>query len=88
MRIDRKTIYNKRMDTKTALNEAIQKAGGISAFAEAVKAPSVNAVKQWRISGIPASYCPTIERITGVKCELLKPDVEWSALRNTQPEAA
>jgi DNA-binding transcriptional regulator YdaS (Cro superfamily) len=77
------------MDTKTALNEAIQKGGGISVFAQAVGAPSINAVKQWRISGVPASYCPTIERLTGVKCELLHPGVEWSALRNTQqPEAA
>ncbi len=76
------------MDTKTALNEAIQKAGGISPFSEAVGAPSVNAVKQWRISGVPTAYCPTIERITGVRCEFLKPDVEWSVLRGTQPEAA
>ena len=76
------------MDIKTALNEAIQKAGGISKFSQAVGAPSVNAVKQWRISGVPAAYCPTIERITGVKCELLNPEVEWSAIRNTQPEAA
>jgi DNA-binding transcriptional regulator YdaS (Cro superfamily) len=88
LRVDRKTIYNPRMDTKTALNEAIQKGGGITAFTQAVGAPSVNAVKQWRISGVPAAYCPTIEEVTGVKCELLRPEVRWSVLRNTQPEAA
>lgn len=88
MQVDRKTIYNMGMDTKTALNEAIAKAGGITAFTFAVGAPSVNAVKQWRISGVPAGYCPTIEEVTGVKCELLRPEVRWSVLRTTQPEAA
>jgi len=32
---------------------------------------------------VPADYCPTIERVTGgaVRCEDLRPDVEWSVLR-------
>lgn len=43
------------------------------------------AVNQW-ISGhrpIPAERCPAIERATNgaVRCEDLRPDVEWSVLR-------
>ncbi len=29
----------------------------------------------------PAEYCPAIEKTTGVKCEELRPDIEWSVLR-------
>lgn len=38
---------------------------------------------------VPAERCPTIERATGglVRCEDLRPDVEWYVLRNT-PELA
>ena len=73
---------------KQALNEAAAKAGGLANLAIEVGAPSYYAAKQWRISGIPAEYCPAIERATGVRCERLCPSVEWSALRNNQPEAA
>ena len=49
-----------------------------------VKPPTVN---QW-ISGerpIPAEQCPAIERATNgqVKCEELRPDVDWAVLRKT-----
>lgn len=44
---------------------------------------------------IPAERCPQIEAATGglVRCEDLRPDVQWSVLRNTpaqshQPQAA
>jgi DNA-binding transcriptional regulator YdaS (Cro superfamily) len=32
---------------------------------------------------VPAEHCPAIERATGgaVRCEDLRPDVEWSVLR-------
>ena len=73
------------MDQKTALNEAIRIAGGISLFTPLVGAPSANAVKAWRISGVPERYCPTIERVTGIRCEMLRPDVEWAVLRLTAP---
>ena len=35
----------------------------------------------------PAEYCPAIERATGgaVRCEYLRPDVEWSVLRQAEP---
>jgi DNA-binding transcriptional regulator YdaS (Cro superfamily) len=39
-------------------------------------------VYQWeRQDRVPAEYCPDIEAITGIACELLRPDVNWSVLR-------
>ena len=72
---------------KQGLNQAIEVAGGISAFTQAINAPSVNAVKAWRLTRIPADYCPVIEKVTGVPCESLRPDVEWSVLRKTKRQA-
>lgn len=44
-------------------------------------------VTQWarKIRSVPAEHCPEIERITNgqVTCEDLRPDVNWSVLRNT-----
>lgn len=61
-------------------------AGGQSSLAKliGVSAPTVN---QW-ISGvrpIPAERCPAIERFTdgAVRCEELRPDVDWTYLRGT-----
>ena len=69
---------------KEALAEAIQKAGGVSSFAQAIHAPSDKAVRAWKhIGSIPADYCPTIERVTGVACERLRPNVDWTYLRST-----
>jgi DNA-binding transcriptional regulator YdaS (Cro superfamily) len=34
---------------------------------------------------VPAEYCPAIERETGVRCELIRPDVPWGVLRGTAP---
>ena len=50
------------------------------------------AVNQW-ISGfrpIPAERCPTIERATKgvIRCEDLRPDVDWAYLRGTKKKAA
>jgi DNA-binding transcriptional regulator YdaS (Cro superfamily) len=42
------------------------------------------AVNQWK-QRVPAEMCPAIERITGVKCEALRPDVEWTVLRGKPP---
>lgn len=44
------------------------------------------AVHQWvrGIRPVPAERCPTIERLTRgvVRCEDLRPDIEWGVLRN------
>ncbi|TCK43452.1 YdaS antitoxin of YdaST toxin-antitoxin system [Paraburkholderia sp. BL8N3] len=45
---------------------------------------SPQAVQQWIDSGrVPAERCPTLERGTRgeIKCEELRPDVEWWVLR-------
>lgn len=70
-----------------ALKEAIRLAGGLASFVSKVKAPSDGAVKAWIRNGVPAGYCPTIERVTGVKCERLNPAVEWTVLRKPLPVA-
>lgn len=42
------------------------------------------AVSKWQKSEVPAERCPEIEKLTNgkVKCEELRPDVNWSVLRN------
>ena len=44
------------------------------------------AVWQWGLPGrrVPAEHCPTIEKATlgMVRCEDLRPDVDWEYLRN------
>lgn len=45
------------------------------------------AVSQWKTGArvVPAERCPAIERATGgaVRCEDLRPDVDWAYLRAT-----
>lgn len=38
-------------------------------------------VYQWTKTRVPSDYCPDIEAITGVRCEELRPDVNWAVLR-------
>ncbi|WP_412179873.1 hypothetical protein [Variovorax paradoxus] len=42
---------------------------------------SHNTISQWQINGTPEKYCPDIEDLTGVRCELLSPKTNWSVLR-------
>ncbi len=46
------------------------------------------AVNQWvnGLNAVAAERCPAIERATGglVRCEDLRPDVQWSVLRGTK----
>lgn len=50
------------------------------------------AVGQWKLEGrkVPAEHCPVIERLTDghVRCEDLRPDIDWAYLRNASPRAA
>lgn len=68
-----------------ALKHAIKVAGSQSALASALNlAPQV--VSNWgRRGNVPADYCPSIERVTNgaVRCEDLRPDVDWAYLRAT-----
>lgn len=50
------------------------------------------AVGQWKLEGrkVPAEHCPVIERLTAgqIRCEDLRPDIDWAYLRNAPPRAA
>lgn len=64
---------------------------GTPAIARLYKpALSPQAVHKWIATRVPADRCPAIERATGgaVRCEDLRPDVDWAYLRGTNKEAA
>lgn len=64
--------------------------GAAARLAKQIGAPTIS-VSQWRTGErqVPAERCPAIERATGgaVRCETLRPDVEWGALRGSQEAA-
>lgn len=73
------------------LQKAIEVAGGQSALARKLsslgKQVSQPRVYKWLHSPNPelmppAEFCPSIERVTGVLCEELRPDVDWAYIRN------
>ena len=71
--------------TTTHIKRAITLMGGV---AETVRTLNLNGhatVYQWTKTQVPAERCPQIEQATGglVRCEDLRPDVQWSILRNT-----
>jgi DNA-binding transcriptional regulator YdaS (Cro superfamily) len=71
---------------KTALQRAIEQVGSKAELArrlnERGRSITGPAVYQWeRQDRVPAEYCPDIEAITGIACELLRPDVNWAVLR-------
>lgn len=63
---------------------AITAMGGLGALAEALEVTTA-AVGQWRdgVRQVPAERCVQIESLThgAVRCEQLRPDVQWSVLR-------
>ena len=77
------------MNINLSIQHACDAFGGVSGLARqlGVKAPTVS---QW-VNGkrpIPAERCPQIEQVTGglVRCEDLRPDVNWAVLRGPCPE--
>jgi len=38
-------------------------------------------VSRWKRERVPAEFCPDIEALTKVRCEELRPDVNWAVLR-------
>ena len=67
-------------------NKALEIVGGPSKMAAQLSV-TVQAVCFWRDEKrqLPAEHCPSIERATNgaVRCEELRPDVEWSYLRRS-----
>lgn len=75
------------MDLETYL----QRRGAAMELANKLGVRSVM-LSQWRygIKQVPAARCPAIERATNgaVRCEALRPDIDWSVLRCPEQEAA
>jgi DNA-binding transcriptional regulator YdaS (Cro superfamily) len=76
---------------ETAIKRAVRIAGGASNLARMMtiygpEGLSRMTVCLWSKPGrrVPAEYCPDIERLTGVPCEELRPDVNWGYLRGTR----
>jgi DNA-binding transcriptional regulator YdaS (Cro superfamily) len=71
----------------TALERAIEIAGSVAALAAALDV-AASAPSMWKARGrVPAEHCPAIEKATagGVRCEDLRPDVDWAVLRQHPP---
>jgi len=66
------------------IDNAISIAGGVSKLS-ALLHLSPQVVTNWRKRRVPAEVCPAIERATSgqVRCEDLRPDVDWAYLRGT-----
>lgn len=63
---------------------AISKFPTLKAFADALGV-RYQVVQQWQVNGVPAEYCPEIEKLTHVRCELLNAKVDWAYVRSTEP---
>lgn len=68
----------------SSIQTAINLAGSAQALAASIGVPP-QSVYFWRAGSrrVPAEYCPAIEAATGVRCEDLRPDVQWGVLRGT-----
>lgn len=62
----------------TALSKAVSIAGGQASLGRLIEA-SKSQVNSWFKYGkpIPPARCISIEKATGVRCEDLRPDIEW-----------
>lgn len=73
-----------------AITEAINGAGGPAKVSRACGV-SVQAVCFWRdgLRTLPADQCITLEKLNQgrIRCEDLRPDVDWAYLRTVQPES-
>ena len=74
-------------DIKTPLERAIEAAGGITKLSRSLKLSGHMVIYQWSKTRVPAEQCPNIEALTGIKCEELRPDVNWAVVRGTVPDA-
>ena len=75
----------------TPLELSISIVGSQSGLARAIGCKTAQRVNNWVRRGcVPADVCPAIERATkgAVRCEDLRPDVDWGYLRGTAGEPA
>jgi DNA-binding transcriptional regulator YdaS (Cro superfamily) len=73
------------MSQANHIDRAIKIMGGLKAAQVALGLNTYQALQQWRTSRVPAERCPEIEKATNgaVRCEDLRPDVDWAYLRAT-----
>ncbi|WP_019573325.1 transcriptional regulator [Curvibacter lanceolatus] len=75
--------------TESPLDRAIRLHGGITKLARDLGLNSHAVINGWRKTRVPSDHCPSIEGLTGVPCEELRPDVRWEVLRaKAQPTQA
>lgn len=65
-----------------ALEDAIRAAGGLSQLARKLTLHTdrmvlMQNIDRWRKHTLPPMHCPAIEAVTGVKCEKLRPDIQF-----------
>jgi len=68
------------MTTQKELRKAVKRYGGPSKVARAL-GMTPQRVGNWLKRGVPVQNCPQVERLLGVPCSVLRPDVEWAGLR-------
>jgi len=72
------------------LADYLKELGSVNRLAEASGLHPV-LISQWKTGTrkVPAKHCPAVERATGgvVRCEDLRPDVDWAYLRATNCDA-
>lgn len=63
-----------------ALTDAVKAVKGGQAALARLLDVSPQAVGQWlsEVRPVPPERCPAIERHTGVRCEVLRPDLTWT----------
>lgn len=66
-----------------ALRDAIEKAGGITKLAEMLgDGTKSQTIANWMTRGVPLERCLLIEKVTGVRCEDLNPEIDWKTMRD------
>ena len=68
------------------LSDYLVRRGKVNEMADILRVPPA-LISQWKTGArqVPAERCPVIERATAgnVRCEDLRPDVDWAYLRAT-----
>lgn len=59
-----------------SMQEAVSRAGGPLAMSRALNV-TYQAIQNFVKDGPPPGRCPDIEELTGVRCEKLRPDLDW-----------
>jgi DNA-binding transcriptional regulator YdaS (Cro superfamily) len=78
------------MRPNSPVEKLITLLGGPVKCAAVLGLKSYQSIQQWRSTRVPAEYCPRIEMLTqgAIRCEDLRPDVDWAYLRGTAPVIA